>query len=67
MLTDAPTDPIAEYWLAYLSRNRSTEKSRAHLEEALRLSPQFVFPFRRETLPVLKWARDQAAGPPENS
>lgn len=67
VLTEAPTDPIAEYWLAYLSRNRSNEKSQAHLEEALRLSPQFVFPFRRETLPVLKWARDQAATHPENS
>jgi tetratricopeptide (TPR) repeat protein len=47
--------PTAEvlYWLAYLRRDLSLL---AHAEAA---SPEFVFPFRPEAIPVFEWAAQQ--------
>lgn len=45
--------PIVRYWLAWLAG------SSAILEEAMALSPEFVYPFRNETAEVLKWAMKQ--------
>ena len=41
---------INQVWLAYLTNDKSI------LNSAELLSPEFVFPFRRETLNVLKWS-----------
>ena len=51
--------PMVSYWLAYLNRDRDTDKSKSYLKAAIDQSPKFVFPFRLETEPVLKWAREQ--------
>lgn len=66
VLEEAPSDPMVHYWLAYLYRQQSREASRAHLQEALAASPEFVFPFRQETLPVLEWALEQDAASPSD-
>jgi len=43
-------NPINQAWLAYLKKDKSI------LNSAKLLSPEFVFPFRRETIEVLKWS-----------
>ena len=55
-LESAPEHPLADYWLAYLLRDGEPAASRARLEKAVAASPAFVFPYRRETLPVFRWA-----------
>jgi hypothetical protein len=47
--------PTAEvlYWLAYLRRDTNT------LARAEAASPEFVFPFRTESIPVFEWATQQ--------
>jgi tetratricopeptide (TPR) repeat protein len=55
----APAYPTVSYWLAYLTRDTSPAKSRDYLKEAILLSPELVFPFRLETIPVLSWAEKQ--------
>ena len=42
-------------WLAYLLRNTDTEKSNRYLQDAIKNDPDFVFPYRVETIPVLQW------------
>ena len=66
VLEEAPPDPIAHYWLAYLYREQSSAASRAHLQAALAGSPELVFPFRQETLSVLEWALEQDAASPSD-
>jgi tetratricopeptide (TPR) repeat protein len=56
VLGQSPPYPVIYYWLAYLSRNASAEKSNNYLEKALEMSPHLVFPHRLETIPVLNWA-----------
>jgi Tfp pilus assembly protein PilF len=56
VLEQSPPYPVVFYWLAYLNRNLSAEKSSNYLEKALEMSPQLVFPHRLETIPVLTWA-----------
>lgn len=58
VLEQAPSYPIINYWLAWLNKEEK-EKSNAFLEMALGASPEFVFPYRNETLPVLDWASKQ--------
>lgn len=55
VLLEAPEYPTVQYWLAYLLRNRDRSGSGAHLEVAEGLGPELVFPFREETISVLKW------------
>ena len=50
--------PVIHYWLAWLNRE-DKQKSNSYLEQALKASPEFVFPFRTETLKVLDWASKQ--------
>ena len=59
VLNEGPADPIVQYWLAYLLRDKAGEESKLHLERALSMPATLVFPFRLETLPVLEWAADQ--------
>ncbi|WP_431122074.1 DUF5107 domain-containing protein [Flagellimonas flava] len=47
-------DLKSKLYLAYASKN--SEKSKQLLSELTSHSPDFVFPYRRETIPVLEWA-----------
>ncbi len=58
VLENSPSYPTTNYWLAWLARN-DFEKSHAYLDKALAASPEFVFPYRNETLDVLQWAAMQ--------
>ena len=58
----APSHPLIHYWLAYLGRNKDEAESRRHIQEAEAASPQLVFPYRQEDIPVLRWAAEKTAG-----
>lgn len=51
--------PTSLYWRAYLLRERLPDESRSLLRQAEESSARLVFPFREETIPVLRWARSQ--------
>ncbi len=55
----APRHNMVEWWEAYLHRNGAA--ARSLLERAEAGSPINVFPFREESLPVLKWAAEAGA------
>jgi len=59
VLEQSPPYPTVFYWLAWLYRNSSQEKSNQYLKQAEEMSPFLVFPFRLETIPVLTWAINQ--------
>ena len=59
VLEEAPVYPVIDYWLAWLNRDNK-EQSNKFLESALKASPEYVFPYRNETLPVLEWASLQS-------
>lgn len=59
VLEQAPDYPIVKYWLAYLTRKTDRIKSEQYLAHAIKISPKMVFPFRLETIPVLRWAIEQ--------
>ncbi len=61
VLEQAPAYPTVSYWLAYLNKDVSPEKSKNYLQQAEDTSPKLVFPFRLETIPVLQWAQKQSA------
>jgi hypothetical protein len=48
--------PVADYWMAYLLREESGERSAELLHRASQASACAIFPFREETIPVLEWA-----------
>ena len=56
VLEQAPSYPIVFYWLAYLYRESDPEKSNENMKNAVEISPYLVFPFRQETIEVLKWS-----------
>ena len=56
VLKQAPSNPIIYFWLAYLLREKSPQQSQNYLKKAIKISPELIFPFREETIPVLKWA-----------
>lgn len=56
VLEMSPANPIIDYWLAFLYKDRSPAESDRRLDSALAASPNLVFPYRIETLPVLRWA-----------
>ena len=58
VLEQAPSYTAINYWLAWLNK-QDKEKSKSYLELALEASPEFVFPYRSETLMVLDWAAKQ--------
>lgn len=55
LLKQAPSSPLVYYWLAHLDSSRRQH----YLEEAEKMPPDFVFPFRPETIPVLSRAVKQ--------
>ncbi len=59
VLEEAPAYPVIDYWLAWLNRD-DKEKSSTYLERAQKTSPDYVFPYRNKTLPVLEWASVQS-------
>jgi tetratricopeptide (TPR) repeat protein len=59
VLEQSPEYPTVYYWLAYLGRMKSPEKSKQYLMQAAEMSPLMVFPFRLETIPVIAWAQEQ--------
>lgn len=52
VLALAPSHALIELWKAYLGEAGA-------LDKMLSMSPERVFPFRRETLHVLEWAKSQ--------
>ena len=48
----APQHPVVDLWWSYLNK----EQAQKYMENVSTLSANLVFPFRRETLPVLEWA-----------
>jgi tetratricopeptide (TPR) repeat protein len=58
VLEQVPSYPVVHYWLAWLNKE-NREKSKSYLDLALGASPEFVFPFRTETLRILDWASAQ--------
>lgn len=51
------------YWAAYLSERAGKEDAAArYLDGARRLFARCVFPHRRESVPVLRWAVDRTGG-----
>ncbi len=60
ILEESPPYPTVSYWLAYLNREAFPEKSNAYLNQAEEISPELVFPFRLETIPVLNWAQKRS-------
>ena len=57
-LETGPDHPLINLWLAYLTRDDSVT-SNPYLQKVLAESPEFVFPFRRESLVALTWAQEQ--------
>ncbi|WP_149302914.1 DUF5107 domain-containing protein [Pareuzebyella sediminis] len=49
-------DTKSKLWMAYLLREKNLNRSAALLDEVQAAPIDFVFPYRRETLPVLEWA-----------
>lgn len=58
VLEEAPADPVVLIWLAWLNR-KDQKTSAGYLKHALASSPEYVFPYRTETLEVLLWASKQ--------
>lgn len=50
-----------QLWAAFLTKKQSPELSKMYFDKAVSLYSDFVFPYRRETLKVLKWAKDKKA------
>ena len=50
------SSPKNEIWKAYLYLDAKPEESVRLLDKMLNSSVNFVFPYRRETVPVLEWA-----------
>lgn len=58
-LLQGSNDTKNQLWAAYLLRNTNSIKSSAILEKLTSKSIDFVFPYRRETRPVLEWVVKQ--------
>jgi len=62
LLEQAPEYPVIYYWMAYLIREADPSGSFQFLEKANSMSPELVFPFREETIDVLKWCLKTTPG-----
>jgi tetratricopeptide (TPR) repeat protein len=63
VLTLAPDQPMVNFWRAYLADQLSrSDESTAFLKRALSADPALVFPHRRESLAILRWAESQSPG-----
>jgi tetratricopeptide (TPR) repeat protein len=56
LLRIAPEQPEVLCWLAWLLRESAPAEAEAFLDKALRMSPELVFPFREESIPVFAHA-----------
>ena len=56
VLEAMPPHPLGQFWLAHLLRDKAPAESRALADKAGGTTPAFVFPFRKEMIPVLEWA-----------
>lgn len=54
-----PKNTKNQLWNAYILRQKDVAKSKTLLDQAVNASTAFVFPYRRETIPVLEWASQQ--------
>jgi tetratricopeptide (TPR) repeat protein len=52
----APGHPTVYAWLSFFDLKSAPDKSKDYLDKALALSPQLVFPFREEEIPLYQWA-----------
>lgn len=59
VLEQSPSYAITDFWLAWLTKNDNA-KSNLYLQKAIDADPEFVFPYRNETLPILNWAAKQS-------
>ena len=59
LLSIGPSCVKNSLWLAYLSRNETKDVSVELLSKSLASSPEFVFPYRLESLEMLAWAGNQ--------
>ncbi|MDW7759094.1 MAG: DUF5107 domain-containing protein [Acidobacteriota bacterium] len=59
LLKLAPRHPTLLVWLSWLLRDTDSAQSAVLLEKAFSLSPQLVFPFREESIPVFEWAAER--------
>ncbi|SNY95486.1 DUF5107 domain-containing protein [Flagellimonas pacifica] len=49
-------DSKSKLFLAYASKGKDAKKSITLINQLAQTSPNFVFPYRRESIPVLEWA-----------
>ena len=59
VLEQSPPCPAFFYWLSWLYRNSSLEKSNDYLKQAEDNSPYIILPLHPETIPILAWAKDK--------
>ena len=52
---NAPQHPIVDLWIAYLNKD-NFDLVNSRLNAVLEAPPDFVFPYRRETINALEWA-----------
>lgn len=58
LLSFSENHVVSSYWTAYIHHLQGNEtKARTILEKAVSQSPEWAFPFRFNTLPVLTWAQ----------
>jgi tetratricopeptide (TPR) repeat protein len=55
VLRQSPPSVMVYYRLADLLKGSAPDQSRTYMVEASKLSPEFVFPFREEDIPLLRW------------
>jgi len=58
-LSGGVTSPKNELWKAFLIREKDLSQSKDLIAKVVSNSIDFVFPYRRETIPVLQWAVQQ--------
>ncbi len=55
----APQNALVDLWWIYLSKKLGHEEYITYLADLSSLDPTFIFPFRRETLPMLEWGVEE--------
>lgn len=60
VLDRAPQHALVDLWWCYLQKDASPQQSADYFAGIRDLSPDFVFPFRTESLKVLRWATAQS-------
>jgi tetratricopeptide (TPR) repeat protein len=66
----SPPHPMVHWWLAFLYKDSKVDKKerekrcQANFKKALKAPADLVFPFRTESIPVLKWANHMAPKTP---